>query len=246
MATETSPLVNSIEEGDVVHAAALPPIEAVTAREKIVNTLATISIAIQAVGIFLYGRSEKFVKLSLGMGCLIAPICAMQQRTITTVVNMNEAGKHLDQEVDNLEEDNKKLNSSLKEIELSVGKMEELEEALEIIKETKVIGLNMLEEEVGRSREILEGLEENVESKTLQNIIEIIFSVDKNNDSTLDYDEVTDLIGNLSSLQGVKVNEDLFRKKIQSTDESVNAVLEIVKNIIQENNDTDERILTIF
>lgn len=244
MATEASALLSSVEKGGDVDGP-LPPVESVTRKEIIVNILAGISVILQTTGIYFYGRTEKLVKESLGMGCLIAPICAVQQRAITTVVNMNEARKRLHQEVNELAEDNRKLDYSVKDIEENVSKMEQLEEALRIVKETKVLGLEMLEEEVERSREVLEEMEENVESKTMQNIIEMIFAVDKNNDMKLDYDEITTLIENLSSLQNVTVNEVLFRKKIQSTDRSVDAVTDIVRSILQENNDSDEKILTM-
>uniref|UniRef100_A0A7S0BWV6 Uncharacterized protein n=1 Tax=Proboscia inermis TaxID=420281 RepID=A0A7S0BWV6_9STRA len=100
----------------------------------------------------------------------------------------------------------------------------------------------MLEAQVKRSKDILDKMEQHVESHILQNILSTIFKVDKKNDGILDHDDISALLVNISMLHGVEVNEDLFRKKIRKSDRSINAVLEIVKNLLGEDDPAGERI----
>ena len=62
------------------------------------------------------------MNVSSGLGCLVAPICAMQQHAITTVAKLNESRERLDGEVVVLSEANKKLKSELNELEKVVDK----------------------------------------------------------------------------------------------------------------------------
>mmetsp|Transcript_15431 Transcript_15431/g.17766 ORF Transcript_15431/g.17766 Transcript_15431/m.17766 type:complete len:257 (-) Transcript_15431:97-867(-) len=243
---ETSTLLASAEEGtaSVLHLGSgpLPDIKNVTTKQRFVDAAATISVGMQVTTMLLYGSKEAYVNVSSGLGCLIAPVCAMQQHTITTVAKLNESRERLDGEVVELSEANKKLKSELNELEKVVDKLEDVEEALTVIKETKSHGIDMLEAQVKRSKDILDKMEQHVESHILQNILSTIFKVDKKSDGILDDDDISALLVNISMLHGVEVNEDLFRKKIRKSDRSINAVLEIVKNLLGEDDPAGERI----
>lgn len=84
----------------------------------------------------------------------------------------------------------------------------------------------------------------------LQDILSVLMACDLNQDSTLQDDEIEQMIRSLESIQGIEINKSLFKSKIIERERNVNSVIELIRDVLEEKEDkmkpVQERIFTFI
>merc|ERR1711862_480392 len=123
------------------------------------------------------------------------------------------------------------------ELKGTVNRLQDVEDALETITQTQGQSVAAFAEQVEDSRAILNQMEKNLKANVLQNLFSVVMQCDADGDLNIDDDEIEDIIEKMSKLKGVKVNSNLFRHAIISQGRSIDSVMAIVRNLIEEGND---------
>jgi len=162
---------------------------------------------------------------------------------------LKETNEALEYEVNNLRKENQRLQRIIGDMESSISNLQDMEETLKDIKEMESTGLDDLEEQLEESKDILESLEVSIRGTILQNIMSIIFAVDKDGDYNLDDEEIDMLIKKIESINGINVNDELCKKKIIKLGRNIDSVMELVREVLEEEPNSkppEERIITFL
>jgi len=147
---------------------------------------------------------------------------------------MDEAVEVLQREIDNLTKHNQSLKDTINELDGSVTRLQDMKEALEDIKIMESSGLDELENQLESSKRILNSVRGSLRGTILQNMMSIIFAIDRDNDYTLNDHEIDAMINKIERLNGVDVNDKLCKKIIIDHDRKIDGVMELVRDIIEE------------
>lgn len=219
----------------------LTKVAEITLIEIAAATLALISVCTSIAAMFLTNSS--IVNGAGVFALIIGPYSYWQQRNITDVKALKETHEALVKEVDQLSAENKRLRGVVDDLGGTVNNLEAVEDALDEMKDMNVNSVLEYKKQIGESRAILDVMKKNVKAKALQNVITVVLNSDIDGDYSLNTNEVDSLIQNLKSINGLQMNEQGFRKIIKQNDGSVNAVVKILKHIM---NDTGGNINDIF
>jgi len=210
--------------------------------EKVVAVLAVIAVATSIAALVVVGGMV--VKTAAILSCLLSPYSYYQQTRITDVRALKETFNALEGEVDELEEQNNRLNSSVQDLGQAVDKLEHIDTVLKALNETQGGSVESLKETVEMNRKTVETMEKNVRAAVLQNIISVVFSSDKNEDQNLSDEETTALIKSLEGINGVEVDDKKFLKIVKENNGSIDAVVSILKNLLCGNADMANSVFT--
>eukprot|EP00978_Attheya_sp_CCMP212_P005834 scaffold12984_cov58-Attheya_sp.AAC.7 len=152
----------------------------------------------------------------------------------------------METELNVLKVENERLQSSVGELEGSVSNLKEMQETLEEIKHTEGQSLDMLEEQLIQSRKILASMDENLKGAVLQNLITTVLACDHDGDSIINDDELEELILKMKSQNGVEIKEEEFKNKIVKGGRSLNAIMDLVRNLLSEDVPEEERIFNLI
>ena len=106
--------------------------------------------------------------------------------------------------------------------------------------------MDELERQLGESRQILDSMQDNLTGDILQNLISVVLTVDNDGDSVLSDPEIDDLIAKIEGMQGVDLKEDLLRKKLTEQGRSLNAIMDVAKNLLDDECPPDQNIFTFI
>merc|ERR1712183_497305 len=106
---------------------------------------------------------------------------------------------------------------------------EDVEQALDVITQTQGQSIAAFEEQVADNRDILNKMQSNLKANVLQNLLQVVIRSDRDEDLTIEDDEVGDLIDRIN---GVEINEKLFREAITSSGGSLQCVMDIIRNLM--------------
>jgi DNA repair exonuclease SbcCD ATPase subunit len=165
--------------------------------------------------------------------------------------------KEIRQEVNTLSLENEKLKTQNTELEKNTKKLQEVEKQLSDLSVLQGQSVDELVKQVREYREISEKMEENVKSQIVQNIISVIFTADQDRDFTIDAEEVDGLKNRLTSIDGVDFSEENFYKAlvkagydpskidIKKGGYSIQAVVEVLRNLMESDVPEEDNIFTI-
>lgn len=222
---------------------ALKPINETTPLEKLVLVVAVAAVG-TAVGAIVVAGANSVVMVAGILSCVTGPYMYMQQTQITDIKALKDTQEAAKREVDRLEIENDRLKQSVAQLTETVGKLEDVEQALDAITEVQGQSVATFMNQVEESKQILEKLEENHKCIVLQNIIDVIYRCDEDGSGHINNSEIDTLIAKFKGINGVEVEEGKFRSAIVGSGGSLNAVLDIVKNLLNEEEDEDQ-IFTI-
>ena len=134
---------------------------------------------------------------------------------------------------------NKELKSSVERLDGTVTKLEDIQQVIEGISQTKGRSVESLLEDVKENKATVELMEKNVRAVVVQNILSVVFAVDEDGDRKLSKEETTKLIKSLQEINGVKVHEKKFRAMIKEKDGSIDAVMEIIESMLYDDSAGD-------
>ena len=95
------------------------------------------------------------------------------------------------------------------------------------------------------NREILNKMQSNLKANVLQNLLQVVIRSDKDENLTIEEHEIGDLINRIKGINGVEVNEARFRDAITSSGGSLQCVMDIIRNLMDDNVTEGEEIFII-
>jgi len=225
-----------IEEGNIDRSPSqrkdgLSMIEEQTFLEKITLILALAAFSSSIASIVMEGGSM-YVKSACILMIILSPYSYYQQTRITDIRALKSTYTALKKEVDRLAVSNEELKSNVKRLNGTVTKLEDIQQVIEGISQTKGRSVESLLEAVKENKATVELMEKNVRAAVVQNILSVVFAIDEDGDRKLSKEETTKLIKSLQEINGVKVDEKKFRAMIKEKDGSVDAVMAIIESIL--------------
>mmetsp|Transcript_36588 Transcript_36588/g.67693 ORF Transcript_36588/g.67693 Transcript_36588/m.67693 type:complete len:255 (-) Transcript_36588:453-1217(-) len=221
----------------------LEDIQECTNKEKAVGGLGGVAFAASIAAMVV--EVNPIVYLSGVTGAAVAPYSAFQQQKITDTEALEETNEALGEEVNKLKEENDRLEASVGQLETSVENLRDLEETLETIKKSETKNIDQLEKQLEEQKAILSKMKGNLKSTIMQNLLTTLFAIDLDGDMILSDDEIDLLITKIENLYGVDLKDDMFRAMIVGSGRDINAVMEILKNLMDESIPEEERIFTV-
>jgi len=98
---------------------------------------------------------------------------------------------------------------------------------------------------VKENREILNKMQSNLKANVLQNLLQVVIRSDKDENLTIEEHEIGDLINRIKGINGVEVNEVRFRDAITNSGGSLQCVMDIIRNLMDDNVTEGEEIFII-
>jgi hypothetical protein len=117
-----------------------------------------------------------------------------------------------------------------------------MQRTLETVRAVEGQSIDELERQLEESRQILDSMEDNLQGDILQNLISVVLTVDKDGDMILTTAEMDDLIIKMEGIQGVDFKEELLRQKLLEHGSSLNAIMEVAKNLLDDTTPPEENI----
>jgi len=222
---------------------ALRPIAGNTPMEMFAGAIAGASVASAAAAMIL--QPVNIVFAAGGLSCAIGPYAYWQQRRLTDVIALQETHKALAEQVERLGKENKRLHETVEELSETVDRLEDVEQALDVITQTQGQSIEAFEEQVQDNREILNKMQSNLKANVLQNLLQVVIRSDKDENMTIEEHEIGDLINRITGINGVEVNEERFRDAITSSGGSLQCVMDIIRNLMDDNVTEGEEIFII-
>mmetsp|Transcript_14846 Transcript_14846/g.21789 ORF Transcript_14846/g.21789 Transcript_14846/m.21789 type:complete len:255 (+) Transcript_14846:117-881(+) len=212
--------------------------------EKAAGLLAFISVAMSLVAIIT--ARGKFVTVAAILSFLLSPYSYWQQTRITDIRALKETQEALTGEVDTLNNENDRLNSKVEDLCVTVGKLEDVENALDEITKTQGQSVESLIETVDENKRILARMERNVRAAVLQNMVSVLIASDSDGDFMIGEDEMEGLLRRLRRVNGCRVNEIKFKEIVAEKDGSLDAILDIVRDVLNGDNTEVSEPIFVF
>lgn len=213
--------------------APLRPIGGNTPMELFAGGIAGASVASSAAAMILSPGNIVFA--AGGLSCAIGPYAYWQQRRLTDVVALQETHKALSEQVDRLGKENVRLHDTVVDLGETVDRLEDVEQALDVITQTQGQSIEAFEEQVQDNREILSKMQSNLKANVLQNLLQVVIRSDADESMTIEEHEIGGLVKRIQSINGVEVNEEKFRDAITRAGGSMQCVMDIIRNLMSDN-----------
>lgn len=214
-----------------------------TALEKVAAVIAAAAVG-TAVAAMVMTLGNSIVVVAGILSCIIGPYAYYQQTQLTDIKTLQETQEALKEEVDRLTVENDRLGASVKDLTQTVDKLEDTEQALDILTKTQGQSVSTFADQVKENRDILRKMQGNLRANVLQNIISVLIRSDTDGDFIIDDAEIDDLCGRLQRMNGVTVHEDKIRKVIQDNNGDINALMKICQDVMTKKHE-DEEMFTI-
>ena len=211
-----------------------------TLKERAVAGAAAVAFSTSIASMVL--ESNPAVYVSSAIGTCVAPYAAMQQEKITQVHALQETNERMTAEVQQLQDENLRLKSQVSQLEASVGNLQDMKDTLEMVQATEGQSVGELEKQLEQSKDILNRMEDNLMADVLQNLISVVLGCDNDGDTTLSDEEIDSLILKMEGVHGIDLKEDLLRTKLIEKGRSLNAVLEVIRNVLDDDVPAEENI----
>lgn len=147
------------------------------------------------------------------------------------------------QEVDKLQEENKRLANNVEDLTTSVQHLDDVQQALDVITQTQGQSIDEFSQQVEQNKKILKHMKSNLKASVLQNLLSVVLRSDTDGDFVISDGEADDLVRRLNNIAGVKLYESRFRTAI--TGQPITSVMDIVKNLLRDDVPDDEIIFVL-
>jgi len=208
----------------------LKNVAASTAGETILLLVSIITVGLSLTAMSL---SKNTVVYLSGLFCFLAPYGWKILRSFTEIKAMQETHEAMVAQVNQLGEENDALKANVEELKGSVNKLNDVENALDVITQKQGQGVNQFREQVKKGKQLLKGMKKNLRGTVLQSLLTIVMASDEDGDAMIDDNEADAMIQNLKSLKGITLREDLFREAIRNSGGSLDAVMDMVRDLVK-------------
>mmetsp|Transcript_30749 Transcript_30749/g.35061 ORF Transcript_30749/g.35061 Transcript_30749/m.35061 type:complete len:268 (-) Transcript_30749:191-994(-) len=239
---ETTPLIEKDVDDERKQPPPLKDMKAESIKEKLVGGAAVVGLTTSVAAMVFEHNPSVYV--SGAIGAVVAPMAAMQQSKLTQVEALKQTNERLSDEVSVLQGNNVKLQTQVSKLETTVDHLEVMSTTLDSVLALEGSSLDELEKQLEESEKIYKGMKTNLRGDILQTIITVIMSIDKDGDMCLSDCEISNLIIEIEKILNDKIdfNDDLLRHKLISNGRSLNAVMDIIGDLL--NDETEESIFT--
>lgn len=199
-------------------------------------------IAFCAVGSSVSAMILNWSTLTLiaGAACsFFGPYAYYQQTKLTDIIALKEACEAITRENDRLAAENVRLNETVGDLSSTVDKLEDVEQALDVITQTQGQSVATFAQQVKENENIFFQMEKNLRANVLQNLLQVVIRSDEDDNMTIEEDEIDDLVDRIQKINGVEVVEDRFKAAIMKSGGSLSSVMDIIKNLMADDGGTD-------
>jgi len=219
----------------------LKPLPETTLMERIAGGVAAAAV-VTALAAIIVEQSAVVIVGGL-LSAVVGPYAYWQQTRLTDIKALQETQHAVKAEVDKLQQENVRLGKNVDELTTSVQHLEDVQQALSAITSTQDHSIDTFKKQVEDNKTILKQMQSNLKASVLQNLLSVILRSDTDGDLVIDEAEIASLVRRIQNISGVNVNEDRFRQAISG--KSVQAVMEIVKNLLNDDTPPDQRIFEL-
>ena len=218
----------------------LKPLPETTLLERVAGFVAVIAIGTALAAAII----EQSIIVIVGaiLSSIIGPYCYYQQTKLTDIRTLQETKTAITEEVNQLSELNQRLIQNITNLTSSVDRLEEIEQALNVLTNTQGQSIDAFQKQVTENQQLLSQMKKNVQANVLQNLLSVVLRSDTNQDMIMNEVEITTLIRRLQNIAGVHVHEMKFRTAIQN--QSISSIMTIIQNLLRPDIPESERIFT--
>lgn len=243
------------DAGDVVdiEAGGLPPdpppskplksLKEHTLMEKVTGAVASCAVGTSVAAMVI--EQSAVVVVAGVLSSVIGPYAYWQQTRLTDIAALKETHEAIQREVDRLQAENERLHRNVKDLGDTVERLEDVEQALDVITQTQGQSVGAFADQVKENREILNQMQKNLKANVLQNLLSVIIRSDVDGDFNIDDDELDDLVGRIKRINGVELREDRFREAIKGSGGSLQNVMSVVKNLLSDDVAEEDEIFKL-
>jgi glutaredoxin 2 len=236
----TNPNNNTNATNDNVGKGFLKPLPETTLLERGAGIVAVVSVGTAVAAMII--EQTLLVYIGAIFSCMIGPYCYYQQTKLTDIRSLQETKTAITEEVNQLTSLNQRLIQNITNLTTSVDRLEEIEQALNVLTNTQGQSIDAFQKQVTENQQLLSQMKKNVQANVLQNLLSVVLRSDTNQDMIMNEIEITNLIRRLQNIAGVQVQEVQFRKAIQ--DQSISSIMTIIQNLLRPDIPETERIFT--
>lgn len=246
MAAESDDIETEIKEPESEDAEAQPAdgesgmdeIPERTKAEYAVMAVCAIAVVLSIVEVVF--NQSKLVILGAILGLVVAPVAIKQQRDMTEIIEMKKTYEAAVAEIGRFKEENNRLGKNVEDLDDTVGRLEDMETALDVITQTQGQSLEEFEEQVKENEDILNSMLKSLRANVRQNLLTVIYSSDTDGDARIDGPEVDDLVDRIHGINGVTLHEEALRSAIAEGGGSLLSVLTLVKKMVTNEETTND------
>lgn len=219
-------------------------VKANTPMEILAGCVAAVSIG-TSVTAMIFNAGSTIIYVAGALSSVIGPYAYYQQTKLTDIIALKETHEAVKREVDRLQAENIRLNETVGELADTIDKLEDVEQALDVITQTQGQSVAAFADQVKENREILLAMQKNLRANVLQNLLQVVIRSDLDDSIQIEMDEVDDLIARIKKINGVEVSEERFKRAIKSSGGSLSSVMDIIKNLMAEDTADEDKIFTV-
>lgn len=161
------------------------------------------------------------------------------------MIALQETHKALSEQVNRLGKENMRLRATVDDLSLTVDRLEDVEQALDVITQTQGQSIEAFEAQVDDNRDILSKMQSNLKAYVLQNLLQVVIRSDNDDNMTIEQNEIGGLITRIKGINGVEVNEPLFKEAINRSGGSLQCVMDIIRNLMDDDVPKENEIFII-
>lgn len=207
---------------------------------EILSGLAAVACVGTSLAGMIMSRFDTVVVISAILTSLAGPYSYYQQTKLTDIVALKATHEAVKREVDRLAGENVRLNETVGDLSNTMDKLEDVEQALDVITQTQGQSVETFKEQVKENREILNQLHKQLRANVLQNLLQVVIRSDQDDNMTIEEHEIAPLIDRIIKINGVEVKADRLREKIMSSGGSLSSVMDIIKNLMADDSGADD------
>jgi len=205
---------------------------------------ALVSVGTSVTAIVMSGF-QSIVLISGILTCVVGPYSYYQQTKLTDIVALKATHEAVKREVNRLAGENVRLNETVGDLSNTMDKLEDVEQALDVITQTQGQSVATFKEQVKENREILNQLQKQLRANVLQNLLQVVIRSDQDDNMQIEEHEIDPLINRITKINGVEVMRDRFRHRIMSSGGSLSSVMDIIKNLMADDVSGEDAIFII-
>mmetsp|Transcript_24117 Transcript_24117/g.39909 ORF Transcript_24117/g.39909 Transcript_24117/m.39909 type:complete len:269 (-) Transcript_24117:1065-1871(-) len=172
----------------------------------------------------------------------LAPLAAYQKHQLQKLGGMRGQQNQLRSSVNDLQEQNNILTTSLDKLDVQVTNLEGIEESLQKVATDAQTSVNRLTDIVIRNGEIQAQIKKNLANQVLSSLVSIVVNTDSDRDFTLNDFELNILILRLKGVKGVGFDETNFRKVIPKAPVPLQSIMRLVRNLLDDDVPEQENV----
>ena len=220
----------------------LKPVVETTMKERVAGGVAGCAV-VTALAAMVWEGGSALVVIAGVLSIVMGPYAYIQQTNLTDIATLQETTAVVQQEVDKLKRENKRLEENVAELGDTIDNLQDVEEALDVISKTQGQSVSVLEEQVEENKKILEQMRKSTKGRIIQNLISVIYRGDADMDDQISAEEADKMISGLHQIQGMKVKTEKLKEAVVG--KSIDAVIDVVKNLLSDQTPPEERIFEI-